>query len=403
MNTFTDMPAAAHPVSARPLKILYHHRTRSKDGQYVHIEEMINALREQGHEVIIVAPPSAEQEDFGSDAGMVAWLKKFMPKAAYEVMELAYSLVAYRRLVKAVKLHQPDCIYERYNLFLPAGIWLKRRFKLPFLLEINAPIMEERARYDGLALKGLARWSQKFAWQQADKVLPVTRVLADIVADYGVPEANIVVIPNGINLTRFNGDSDLAAAKKALGFEKSLVLGFTGFVRDWHGLDKVVAMIATDPPEAPRQLLVVGDGPARESLEKQAAALGIADRVRFTGIIERDDVARYVAAFDIALQPAVVAYASPLKLFEYLAQGKAIVGPDQPNITEILSADHNAVLFDPAAPDGLALAVKRLCEDNVLRAKVAKNAQLSIEEQHLTWHANARRVVGLFEGMLHRA
>lgn len=385
------------------MKILYHHRTRSKDGQYVHIEEMINALRAQGHEVIIVAPPSAETESFGSDAGPVAWLKRHMPKACYELMELAYSLVAYRRLAKAVKQHRPDCLYERYNLFLPAGIWLARKYKLPMLLEINSPLLEERARYDGLALTGLGRWSQAYAWKNADVVLPVTRVLGDIVESYGVDPARIVVIPNGINLERFDSAPDVAAAKRALGLDGSLVLGFTGFVRDWHGLDKVISMIAQDPPESRRHLLVVGDGPVRATLEQQARDLGIENRVQFTGIIGRDEVARYVAAFDIALQPAVVSYASPLKLFEYLALGKAIVGPDQPNILEILSADHNAVLFDPSRPDGLAGAVERLCDDGALRAKVAANARATIAEQKLTWHANARRVTDLFEGLMRRA
>jgi glycosyltransferase involved in cell wall biosynthesis len=114
-------------------------------------------------------------------------------------------------------------------------------------------------------------------------------------------------------------------------------------------------------------------------------------------------VARHVAAFDIALQPAVVAYASPLKLFEYLALGKAIVGPAQPNIEEILRPDYNAVLFDPASKQSLADAVNRLCTDRVLREKVAANARSTITEQKLTWHENALRVVGLFGGLLRRA
>jgi glycosyltransferase involved in cell wall biosynthesis len=181
------------------------------------------------------------------------------------------------------------------------------------------------------------------------------------------------------------------------------VLGFTGFVRDWHGLDKVLDLIAADPPESLRHLLVVGDGPARAGLERQARELAIENRVTFTGIVGRDDVARYVAAFDIALQPAVVAYASPLKLFEYLALGKAIVGPAQPNIEEILRRDHNAVLFDPADPNGLAGAVSRLCSDTVLRSKVAANAHATISDQQLTWSANAHRVVELFRGLLSRA
>ena len=378
------------------MRILYHHRTRSKDGQYVHIEEMINALRSLGHEVIIVAPPSAETESFGSDAGAIALLKRYMPKWCYELIELAYSLVAYRRLAAAVREHQPDVLYERYNLFLPAGIWLARKYKLPMLLEINAPILEERAKYDGLSLTRLARWSQAYAWRNADLVLPVTRVLGDIVQAYGVPAERIVVIPNGINGDRFDGDIDIAAAKVALGLQGQLVLGFTGFVRDWHGLDKVIDLIATDPPDALRTLLVVGDGPVRADLEQQAARLGIAARVHFTGIVERDDVARYVAAFDIALQPAVVAYASPLKLFEYLALGKAIVAPGQPNIREILTHEKNALLFDPAHPEQLAASIQRLCVDHDLRLHVAAGARAAIVEQQLTWKANAQRVVDLF-------
>jgi glycosyltransferase involved in cell wall biosynthesis len=379
------------------MKILYHHRTRSKDGQYVHIEEMIHALRDLGHEVIIVAPPGSESEDFGSDAGVVAWLKRHIPKFIYELMELAYSFVAYRQLAAAVKKHRPDCLYERYNLFLPAGIWIKRRFGLPMLLEINAPIFEERARYDGLALKGLARWSQAYAWRNADCVLPVTGVLADIVADYGVPRERIAVIPNGINWEQFERAPEHAQAKAALGLQDRLVLGFTGFVRDWHGLDKVIDMIAQDPPESSRHLLVVGDGPARAALEAQADALNIRHRVSFTGVIGRADVAKYVAAFDIALQPAVVSYASPLKLFEYLALGKAIIGPAQPNLMEILSDGENAVLFDPVAADGMAKAIGRLSADAALRKRMGESARDTITEKKLTWRENAIRVVQLFK------
>ena len=387
------------------MKILYHHRTRSKDGQYVHIEEMIGALRELGHEVIIVAPAGAENESFGADAGGVAWLKRHLPKFVYELAELAYSLVAYRALAAAIRTHQPDVLYERFNLLLPAGVWISRRFSLPMLLEINAPLFEERAKYDGLALKALARWSQRYVWRNADRVLPVTRVLADTVASYGVDPRRIVVIPNGINGARFSHAPDSLAAKRALGLEGCLVLGFTGFVRDWHGLDTVIDMIARDAPAtaetdgSPRRgrtLLVVGDGPARPALEAQAARLGITDRVRFTGIIERDEVARYVAAFDVALQPAVVSYASPLKLFEYLALGKAIIGPAQPNIEEILTDGENALLFDPADPKAMARTIDRLCADPLLRVRIADNARRTIADQKLTWLENAQRVVDLF-------
>lgn len=377
------------------MKILYHHRTRSKDGQYVHIEEMIEALRGLGHEVIVVAPAAMEKSDFGSDGGLVAWLKQHMPRFIYELMELAYALLAYRRLSRAVREHRPDCLYERYNLFQPAGVWIKRRYRLPYLLEVNAPIFAERAHYDGISLRRLAHWSERYAWRNADIVLPVTQVLGDMVQQEGVPPERITVIPNGINTNRFVANPDTLEAKRALGLEGHLVLGFTGFVRDWHGMDKVIDFIASDGAQAHCHLLVVGDGPARAELEQQAKRLGIADRITFTGVVQRDQVAHFVAAFDIALQPAVVAYASPLKLFEYLALGRAIVAPSQPNIREVLQDGVNALLFDAEDASGLVQAIKQLMSDPALRDRLAHKAGETINAQGLTWRANAQRVTQL--------
>ncbi|MEZ0238371.1 MAG: glycosyltransferase family 4 protein [Methylophilaceae bacterium] len=381
------------------MKILYHHRIRSKDGQYVHVEEMIAALKALGHEIVIVAPTAMEKEEFGADAGMVAWMKRHLPRMLYELLEFTYAVLAYFRLRRAVREHRPDCLYERYNLFLPAGIWLKRRYHLPMLLEVNAPLYEERARYDGIALRRLARWTQHSTWRGADYVLPVTRVLGDMVAAAGVSEARIRVIPNGIDPARFSAAPDTATAKRMLGLQDKLVLGFTGFLRDWHGLDGVIDLIARDA-DAARHLLVIGDGPARATLEAQARRLGIADRLTITGIVGRGDIARHVAAFDVALQPAVVAYASPLKLFEYLALGRAIVAPAQPNIMEILSDGQNAVLFEPGNPDALAAAIERVSRDAGLRQRIAAGARASIAEQGLTWHRNAERVSQLFHELL---
>ena len=382
------------------MKILYHHRIRSKDGQYVHVEEMIAALKALGHEIVLVAPAAMEKEEFGADAGMVAWMKQHLPRMLYELLELSYAVLAYARLRRAVHKHRPDCLYERYNLFLPAGVWLKRRYGLPMLLEVNAPLYEERARYDGIALRRLAQWTQRFTWRGADYVLPVTRVLGDMAAAAGVPEARIRVIPNGIDPARFNDVPDIETAKRMLGLQGKLVLGFTGFLRDWHGLDGVIDLIARDDADAARHLLVVGDGPARATLEAQARRLGIANRLTITGIVGRDDIARHVAAFDIALQPAVVAYASPLKLFEYLALGRAIVAPAQPNIMEILRDGRNAVLFDPAQAGALAAAIERVSRDAELRQRIAAGARACIAEQGLTWHRNAERVSQLFHELL---
>ena len=383
------------------MRILYHHRTASKDGQAVHIEELINALRELGHEVRVVAPEIAA-DDMGAESGWVQKLKAGLPKAIYEILELAYSLVAYVRLARAARDFRPDFIYERYNLFLLTGLMLKHHLGIPLLLEVNAPLAEERGRFGGLGLPGLARWAEGKVWRGANFVLPVTQVLADKVAAYGVPVSRLVVIANGINGAHFANAPGPQAAKAKIGLGGTLVLGFTGFVRDWHGVDCVIRWLASADAPANAILMVVGDGPARGDLERLATDLALNGRVRFTGVVARDRVPEYVASFDVALQPAVVAYASPLKLFEYLALGKAVIAPRLPNIEEILVHDENALLFDGAVSGAMEQALTRLCGDAALRQRLAVAAAATIVDRDLTWLGNARRVVDLASGALGR-
>jgi glycosyltransferase involved in cell wall biosynthesis len=379
------------------MRVLYHHRTASKDGQAVHIEEMIAALREQGHEVRVVAPGGHDEASgqMGAEVSWVAQLRARCPKAVYELMELAYTGVAYRRLAAAAREFKPDVIYERYNLFLLAGRMLKRRTGLPLLLEVNAPLAEERGKFGGLGLPRLARWAEAQAWRGADVVLPVTDVLADHVRAVGVPESRICVIPNGINEAHFAAAPSPAEAKQRLGWPDALVLGFTGFVRDWHGMDRVIRWMGSPAAPANARLLVVGDGPVRAELEQLAAELKLGERVRFTGVVHRDQVPALVAAFDVALQPAVVAYASPLKLIEYLALGKAIVAPAQPNITELLRHEANALLFAPDDAAGLERSLARLAFDEPLRQRLGQGARDTIAALQLTWAGNARKAVAL--------
>jgi glycosyltransferase involved in cell wall biosynthesis len=377
------------------MKILYHHRIASKDGQFVHIEELTHSLRKRGHELVIVGPAVVDQDQFGGEGGLVAKLKRYLPKFVYELMEFGYAFVAYRKLVRAVREHRPDCLYERYNLYLPAGVWLKRRFGLPMLLEVNAPIFEERSKYHGIALPRFARWTETFAWRGADRVLPVTGVLARRVIDAGVPEHRIAVIPNGIDWSKFGMVPDRDEAKSRLGLSGRVVLGFTGFMREWHGLERVVDLIAQHRHQ-PWHLLLVGEGPARASIEQRARELNVQDRVTLTGVVARDKVADYVAAFDVALQPDVVDYASPLKLFEYLALARAVVAPDKPNIREVLTHDVNALLFDANDSGSFVAAIERLAGDEALRARLAREARATVERDGYTWDRNAERVEQLF-------
>jgi glycosyltransferase involved in cell wall biosynthesis len=384
------------------IKILYHHRTGSKDGQAVHIEELVAALRNLGHDVTMVEPPEASGASFGTRPGLLAWMRKHLPKAAYELLELAYNVPAYIRLRRAFAAHKPDVLYERHNLYLLAGAMLRKRFGVPYLLEVNSPLYLERGADGGLALGTIAHAAERWVWRRADCVLPVTTVLARIVEREGVASDKIVVIPNGVDPNRFATQLQIDEAKRRLGIANKLVFGFTGFVREWNALGSVIDYLA-NAGRTDWILLVVGDGPARANLEARAHSLGVGDRVRFTGVVGRDRICDHVCAFDIALQPAANEYASPLKLFEYMALGRAIVAPRQPNILEILTDGTNGILFEPRSRESLFEALDRLVSDPELRARLGRAAQCSVADRELTWTANAEKVAALARRLTDRS
>lgn len=144
------------------MKVLYHHSTASKDGQAVHIEEMIHAMRELGHEVRVVAPEIGGG-DMGAEAGWVTGLRDRLPKAVYECQELGYSLLAYLRLARAAREFRPVVIYERYNLYLLAGLALKGRRRVAVLLEVNAPWSMNACASAASGLPWLGRWAGRRA------------------------------------------------------------------------------------------------------------------------------------------------------------------------------------------------------------------------------------------------
>lgn len=380
------------------MKILYHHRTASRDGQSTHIEEMIRGLRANGHVVQESAPSVAGHSDSasGGSAGWVGRLKTHLPQLVYELAELAYSFVAYKRLARGIREFRPDGIYERYNLYLLAGIWAKKRFGLPLILEVNAPMAVERREYGGLAWPKLADRMELYVWKNADLILPVTQVLADHMVSKGVDPGKIRVIPNAINEDHYVSLPTEAQAKATLGLTGRVVVGFTGFVREWDRLDRIVQWIAQRAANLNVHLLVIGDGPARAEIEQCAASLGVSDRLTFTGAVEREQVPALSMAFDVALQTALVPYASPLCLFEYLALSKAIIAPDQPNHHEILSHGVDAMLYDPQDPQGIEKALDALCADEQLRARIGSSAHSLIQRKQLTWRQHAAKVAGLF-------
>ncbi len=388
------------------MRILYHHRTQAEDGQAVHIRALQDAFRQMGHvvnEVGLVAQGGGDAQRGRSRWGWVTKLPPFL----VELAEYGYGYsVGRRRILSAAWSFDPDFVYERYAFGNVGGVAAAKRLGVPLVLEVNSPMVYELGRTRGLAFESLARKTETWIFTHADLVCVVTGVLRDMLVEMGVAAERLLVTPNGVELERYRCDDPAAAraaARAALGLppqgedpSRGVVLGFVGYYRDWHRLDLAMECLAEEEL-ADARLVLVGAGPAHDALVARAAELGVADRVTFAGRRAHEDVPALLPAFDVALLPAINAYASPLKLHEYMAAGLPTVAPRQENLLEVLAHRENALLFAPGDGEGLAAAVRELCADAELREELGEAARRTIVERDLTWRGNVRRIVAAVE------
>jgi glycosyltransferase involved in cell wall biosynthesis len=380
------------------VRILYHHRTQAEDGQAVHVRAMIAAFERAGHDVSEVGlVPSTDGAPRRSRWSLVTRAPRF----ARELAEYAYTPFAREALLRRSTRFEPELVYERYAFGNAGGVQAARKLGIPLVLEVNAPLVAELSRERGLAFPGLARRLEAHVLGSATLVCAVTAVLGDMLERSGVARERLLVTPNGVDLARFAA-ADKAAARRSLGIPEThageLVLGFVGYFRDWHRLDLVLGALA-EPGLEHARLVVVGEGPAREGLEARARALALGERVTFAGPRPHAEIPGLLAAFDLAVVPAINPYASPLKLHEYMAAGRAVIACDQPNLREVLTHGDNGWLVPPGDARALAAAIRRLGADPGLRVRLGARARRTIEERDLTWDGNVRRVLTALAGV----
>jgi glycosyltransferase involved in cell wall biosynthesis len=177
------------------------------------------------------------------------------------------------------------------------------------------------------------------------------------------------------------------------------VVGYAGHLYAWKGVDALLRALALTPDV---RALVVG-GHEREPdlarLKALARELGVDTRVTFTGHVEPSKVPGLLAQAMILVLPNPASaisthFTSPLKLFEYMAAGRAIVASDLPAIREVLRDGETALLVEPADPAAIAEAVERLIEDHAFAQRLARAAHARAAE--FTWARRAERLETLF-------
>lgn len=380
-------------MSAEPKRpvVVYHHRTQGVDAQGIHVHEMCRAFERLGYKVAKVALHAREQVGQDSRPGLINRIVSRLPPAVYEVLELGYNLVGIPRLYRAVRRHRPDFIYERYSLHNLSGVVVSRLTGIPLALEVNSPLAREKARHGGLVFQRLAQALETFIINHATRTIAVSGVLKRMLVEKGADATRIVVMHNGVNPGDFQEPGHGIRQGTA-----PVRLGFVGWFRPWHGLlEMVAALDAHGLFREGVELLLVGDGPVRPDLERMIRERSLAGRVIITGPTDRRTLAGLLDGVDIAIQPAATEYASPMKLFEYLAAGKVVVAPDQDNIREVVRHGVQALLFAPGNWDDFAGQIWTLVRDPALRERLGAAGRQSMAENRRTWTDNAARVVEL--------
>lgn len=243
-------------------------------------------------------------------------------------------------------------------------------------------------------------WHRAFASLRGRKRLAsITRALVDILErDFHMRFSadEVVIAPNGVDLERFASLPDPVAARRQIGLRSAPTVMCTGHLYAGRGADLFLAL-AKSIPQA--HFVWVGGRP-----EDIAAWKGRADsdNVTFTGFISNRDLSLYQAAADVLLMPYArsimgssgtadsASVASPMKMFEYMAAGRAIVTSDLPVIREVLN-EKNAVFCKPDEIGEWRTAVESLLADQAQRIELGNQARRDV--QRYTWLSRAERIL----------
>jgi glycosyltransferase involved in cell wall biosynthesis len=308
------------------------------------------------------------------------------------------ALVVGRALARACPFRpgEVDIVYERYSLWSATGSALSTRLGAPLVLELNAPLLQEQARYRRLVMSGLAGKMERLVLRRAAAVLCVSSSLCERARRVRGTDRGVHLFPNAVDTDLFRavGPRDQDSPR-----EPGPAVVFVGSLKPWHGLpDLLEAFTRLHARLQTARLIIVGEGPERQDLERMASEKGIAGRVQFTGAVPHDRVPELLRGADIAVAPYPRLedfYFSPLKVGEYLAAGLPVVATDLGDMTAWLERQQAALFVPPGDPEALAAALQKLADDPEMRRRLGAQGRLAAESRLSiqSWAARLRTIL----------
>jgi len=382
------------------MKILYLHRTQAVGVEAVHIRGMVDAARAAGHEVLVVGPEGTDpyappKAAAAGSPGLAARFAKHAPELVFELAEMVYDRRSAKRLAEAVTNFAPDMIYERYAFFARAGSDLARTLKIPHVIEINYTCDDPLVRKRSALLMGAARRLERQIFGRAACLASVSSRLNQRLAERDVPNRRIALTPNAVSRDWWEQAAEVAPEPLPEHVKGHPVTGFVGGFWPWHGVDRLVrAAAASRARGLPTALLLVGDGPERPRIEALVDELDLRELTWLPGSIPHEQLPHWIAAMDICVMPHSNDYGSPMKVFEYMAMGKAVLAPKLPPLTDVIEHGVDGLLF-PDSEDGqgtlLANALVLALNDADARRVMGKSARTRVGREHI-WEMNWSRI-----------
>jgi glycosyltransferase involved in cell wall biosynthesis len=217
-------------------------------------------------------------------------------------------------------------------------------------------------------------------------------------AGFGFENEAVAVAPNGVELEKYADLPDSSSARIRLFLKNKLTIGFTGHIYPGRGADLLFDLARQMP--GVNFLWVGGTTELVSYWRKKLETVG-AKNVMMTGFVEHERIPLYQAAADVLLMPYgrsieassgqdIAEVINPMKMFEYMASGRAIVSADLSVIREVLN-ERNAVFCEPGNVDAWKSAIESLLMDE--KRRVALGAQARQDVERHTWEARARRIM----------
>lgn len=355
-------------------------------GASIHVRELAHAMRQCGGTVAIASPRTGDEGAQLRSEVTLASIPAVLPKQLTEAGLLEAMEEQRTALERIARELHADAIYERFSLFSVAGVRAAARLGVPHLLEVNAPLRAEAARYRTLPHPEIAAQAEAEVLAGTNAVFAVSTSLAEWLQGTGCT-APIEVVPNAVDPSQF--------PDPALRRGDRFVAGFSGSLRPWHGIDVMLdACLSAMSVQPALYLEIVGGGPMRAAIDRAALP---AERVTLHGQVDHAEAIRLMRGWHAGLAPyhdVPGFYFSPLKVVEYMASAVCPVASDLGQIRDLLGGGERGVLVRPGDPRSLADALIDLAAQPALAERMASAARDHVLCAH-TWQGNAERVLDM--------